>query len=105
MSILLNNDLDFYKFNILNDINNYFGSLDININNLFDYFYNKRKNDNYIIKNSMKLIETNYDECYNIYEINNNAYDFFIGLISDIDRKSTRLNSSHMSESRMPSSA
>ena len=28
-----------------------------------------------------------------------------IGALADIDRKSTRLNSSHMSESRMPSSA
>ena len=28
-----------------------------------------------------------------------------IGECDDIDRKSTRLNSSHMSESRMPSSA
>ena len=29
----------------------------------------------------------------------------FIGLLAGVDRKSTRLNSSHMSESRMPSSA
>ena len=31
-------------------------------------------------------------------------YDSFIGKL-DLDRKSTRLNSSHVSESRMPSSA
>ena len=29
----------------------------------------------------------------------------YVGLETDTDRKSTRLNSSHMSESRMPSSA
>ena len=29
----------------------------------------------------------------------------FIQAIKDVDRKSTRLNSSHVSESRMPSSA
>ena len=29
----------------------------------------------------------------------------FVGLTFNVDRKSTRLNSSHMSESRMPSSA
>ena len=31
--------------------------------------------------------------------------DFYGPKLSDTDRKSTRLNSSHMSESRMPSSA
>ena len=33
------------------------------------------------------------------------AYDNFLIIVSFVDRKSTRLNSSHMSESRMPSSA
>ena len=36
----------------------------------------------------------------------NDYVDFIISKdVLDVDRKSTRLNSSHMSESRMPSSA
>ena len=35
----------------------------------------------------------------------NTGYDFDYNLIVEADRKSTRLNSSHANESRMPSSA
>ena len=45
------------------------------------------------------------DEKYKEGPNNDTVFGKWIGLNHQPDRKSTRLNSSHMSESRMPSSA
>ena len=47
--------------------------------------------------------QKNQTEKENIVELKTNIY--LLSIIGEVDRKSTRLNSSHVSESSMPSSA
>ena len=49
------------------------------------------------------VTEVNCDECYKNSE--ENGKSFFANYLHKSDRKSTRLNSSHLNLSRMPSSA
>ena len=71
----------------------------------------KRNNVNFKILNDGKREDgyTDYDTCtYNYEQTQKYAYSFkTFGFIDedDEDRKSTRLNSSHSGQSRMPSSA
>mgnify|MGYP000997457906 CR=1 FL=1 len=61
------------------------------------YFMWQQTHDTSLIGEIENLLKTVMDECVN----ENTRYD----AITKLDRKSTRLNSSHVSESRMPSSA
>ena len=51
----------------------------------------------------VQIIRSNY--CYMANELKNLGIQKVDGIVLDLDRKSTRLNSSHKHRSRMPSSA
>ena len=53
----------------------------------------------------MKLYDVDVEVPANSAEVSGGADGEGVDIRGDADRKSTRLNSSHMSESRMPSSA
>ena len=59
----------------------------------------------FLLDTIVKKIKKNFGECINGINYISIDETNIANLISDIDRKSTRLNSSHRLESRMPSSA
>ena len=63
----------------------------------FDYYYSL--NDDVLMKDILAGVYTGVPESRNVQML------YPLSLLLSLDRKSTRLNSSHSGESRMPSSA